>query len=138
MQPLRLRTFFSANSAEFLCVLYGKKELGRPRRDSRPPEPLNAPEVCPAASNQILCGSASPAAAAFRMVNYCFQLFLPPPERQIVGIDEQFERTAALAVDLGRVRSDPHFVRALFLSAPDSAQGSRHDRGARADSQRGF
>jgi hypothetical protein len=38
------------------------------------------------------------------MVNYCLQLFLPHPERQQVGIDEQFEFIAEQAVALGRAR----------------------------------
>jgi hypothetical protein len=71
------------------------------------------------------------------MVNYFLQEFLPHPERKLVGADKQFEHTVTPAVDLGRVRASVS-ASAVFLFAPDSTAGSRDQRAARADPQRGF
>ena len=58
------------------------------------------------------------------MVNYYLQLFLQHSERLPVGIDEQFERAAAPAVDLARVRSGRHLRVVVLLPAPDPAKSA--------------
>jgi len=55
------------------------------------------------------------------MINYYLQFFLPHPERKIVGIDKQFERTASPKVDLVGVRSHHRIDYPLFVSASNSA-----------------
>ena len=72
------------------------------------------------------------------MVNYCLQKFLPHPERQQVGVDEQLANTVPAAVDLDRVHARGISTHSLFLSAPDSAEGSRSQSDARPHPQPGI
>ena len=66
------------------------------------------------------------------MVNYYLQLFLPHTERQLVGIDKQFEHLIFAEVDLALARgagSNP----VVLLHPPAPTQSSRHNRGTRAN-----
>jgi hypothetical protein len=72
------------------------------------------------------------------MVNYYLQLFLPQPERQPVGIDEQFEYAVAKVVDLARLRTAGTAGSPVFLSSPDSFESAGYDRSAWAHPELGF